>query len=143
MTDHRDDPANQGRRHALECMLWAGAGVLWTVAGGVPRSSLIAAAAAAEPAARPRRRAAGLRFVQISDSHIGFKNPPNADTPGTLQAAIGPRPRPDRSGAAIVLHTGDVSHLSKPAEFDTARADHRGGRPRRALRARRARRAGG
>ncbi len=112
MTEHRDDPANHGRRQALECMLWAGAGVLWTVAGGVPRSSLASRAAAAEPAA-------GLRFIQISDSHIGFKNPPNADTPGTLQAAMD-LVRAQSSGATTVLHTGDVSHLSKPAEFDTA-----------------------
>ena len=66
------------RRGVLECMVWAGAGVLWTVAGGVPRSSLLGSAQAATPAK-------GLSFVQISDSHIGFKNPPNPDTPGTLQ----------------------------------------------------------
>ena len=64
------------RRHALECMLWAGGGVLWTMAGGIPRSRLIGSAEAAE---------SGLSFVQISDSHIGFKNAPNTDTPGTLR----------------------------------------------------------
>jgi len=92
-------------------MVWAGAGVLWTVAGGVPRSSLIGPAQAAA--------AAGLSFVQISDSHIGFKNPPNADTPGTLTEAI-TLVGQQKGSAAFMLHTGDVSHLSKPAEFDTA-----------------------
>ena len=57
-----------GRRGALECMVWAGAGVLWTMSGGVPRSALIGAAR--------RRPTPGRRcsFVQISDSHIGFNN---------------------------------------------------------------------
>ncbi len=100
-----------GRRGALECMVWAGAGVLWTVAGGVPRGRLIGAAEAAE--------AGTLQFVQISDSHIGFKNPPNPDTPGTLTEAIG-KVKAQASKAAFMLHTGDVSHLSRPAEFDTA-----------------------
>jgi Icc protein len=118
MTQSKDLPfqpdakaAGLNRRGALECMVWAGAGVLWTVAGGVPRSSLIGQAQAAATT--------GLSFVQISDSHIGFKNPPNADTPGTLTEAItlvGQQKGP----AAFMLHTGDVSHLSKPAEFDTA-----------------------
>jgi len=59
-----------------------------------------------------------LRFVQISDSHIGFDKPANADVTGTLRAAIAKikaAPEPP----AFVLHTGDLTHLSKPAEFDT------------------------
>lgn len=118
MTQSKDLPSQLNakagslkRRGALECMVWAGAGVLWTVAGGVPRSSLIGPAQAAA--------AAGLSFVQISDSHIGFKNPPNADTPGTLTEAI-TLVGQQKGSAAFMLHTGDVSHLSKPAEFDTA-----------------------
>ena len=118
MTQSRDLPSQPdaktggvNRRGALECMVWAGAGVLWTVAGGVPRSSLIGYA---EAATGP-----GLSFVQISDSHIGFKNPPNADTPGTLTEAIA-LVEQQKGSAAFMLHTGDVSHLSKPAEFDTA-----------------------
>ena len=100
-----------GRRQVLECMVWAGAGVLWTVQGGIPRSSLIGRAAAAETG--------GLSFVQISDSHIGFANPPNADTPGTLREAVGLVGKM-KGNAAMMIHTGDVSHLSKPAQFDTA-----------------------
>ncbi len=63
--------------------------------------------------------------MQISDSHIGFKNPPNPDTPGTLTEAIG-LVRAQKEDAAFMLHTGDVSHLSKPAEFDTAEQINRG-----------------
>ena len=102
------------RRGALTCMVWAGAGVLWTMGGGVPRSRLlIGSAEAAEGAA------GGFSFVQISDSHIGFANPPNPDTPGTLRAAID-RVNQLKGSARMMLHTGDVTHLSKPAEFDTA-----------------------
>ena len=59
-----------------------------------------------------------LRFVQISDSHIGFDKPANTDVTATLRAAIAKikaAPEPP----AFVLHTGDLTHLSKPAEFDT------------------------
>ncbi len=98
------------RRGILECMMWAGAGVLWTVGGGVPRSSLIGTAAAA---------AAPFSFMQISDSHIGFANPPNPDTPGTLKEAMALVAQ-NKGAATMLLHTGDVTHLSKPAQFDTA-----------------------
>ena len=60
----------------------------------------------------------GLRFVQISDSHIGFDKPANTDVTATLRAAIAKikaAPEPP----SFVLHTGDLTHLSKPAEFDT------------------------
>ncbi len=105
-----DDAAEQGRRGLLKCMAWAGAGVVWTVAGGIPRGRLAGEAQAAET---------GLRFVQLSDSHIGFSHDPNTDVPGTLQAgvaAIRALPEPP----TLLIHTGDVSHLSKPAQFDTA-----------------------
>jgi len=129
--DHTHDfPATSGadgeqagsphRRGLLKCMAWAGTGVLWTMSGGVPRSNLlgsagglIGSAAAATPTA------AGFSFVQISDSHIGFANPPNTDTPGTLREAVGLVAK-RKGGATLMLHTGDVSQLSKPAQFDTA-----------------------
>lgn len=98
------------RRGALECMIWGGVGVLWTVAGGVPRSSLIGAAVAAEES---------FSFMQISDSHIGFANPPNLDTPGTLKEAVAMVAQ-NKGAATLLIHTGDVSHLSKAAQFDTA-----------------------
>jgi hypothetical protein len=98
------------RRTALECMLWAGTGLVWTVAGGIPRASLLGSAEAAE---------ASFSFVQISDSHIGFNKDPNMDVPGTLTEAINQiRALPRKP--ALLLQTGDVSHLSKAAQFDTA-----------------------
>jgi len=94
--------------------------VLWMVSGGVPRSRVISPAEAAPPTA-----GRSLSFVQISDSHIGFKNPPNADTPGTLTDAIG-LVNKQKGPAAFMIHTGDVSHLSRPDQFDTADQINRG-----------------
>ncbi len=110
LEDGIGDPA---RRGLLKCMVWAGSGVLWTVSGGVPRSRLIGSADAATPAD------GGLSFMQISDSHIGFKHAPNTDVTGTLREAIG-LVRAHKAGAALMIHTGDVSHLSRDAQFDTA-----------------------
>src|SRR3954471_24062494 len=111
MADHED---GINRRHALECMIWAGTGVLWTVAGGVPKSmSLLGDAQAAETSA------AGLTFLQISDSHVGFDKPANPNALGTLQEAIDKViAMPQRP--AFMIHTGDISHLSKASEFDNA-----------------------
>jgi 3',5'-cyclic AMP phosphodiesterase CpdA len=97
----------------LKCMVWAGAGVLWTVSGGVPRSRMIGSAEAATPTSGT------FNFLQISDSHIGFSNAPNTDTPGTLREAIA-LVNAQKSDATMMIHTGDVSQLSKDAQFDTA-----------------------
>src|SRR5438477_8409935 len=91
------------RRGLLKCMLWAGSGVVWTVAGGIPRSSIISNTAQAASTQ-------GFSFAQLSDSHIGFSRDPNTDTPGTLAAAC---EMLKAHKPALVLHTGDVSHLSK------------------------------
>src|SRR5580658_5283352 len=101
------------RRGVLECMIWAGTGVLWTVAGGVPRSSLLGISEAKAQAA------GGFTFLQISDSHIGFKQAANPNALGTLEEAIA------KAGAlpqkpAFMIHTGDITHLSRPEEFDNA-----------------------
>jgi 3',5'-cyclic AMP phosphodiesterase CpdA len=111
MNDDNDD--GMSRRHALECMLWAGTGLLWTVAGGVPKS--LALLDRAEAAEMP-----GFTFLQISDSHVGFDKPANPHAVDTLREAIG------KVGAlaikpSFMIHTGDITHLSKPAQFDTAR----------------------
>ncbi|WP_158743616.1 metallophosphoesterase [Acidisphaera sp. L21] len=111
MSDEQDGHGTS-RRGVLECMVWAGAGVLWTVSGGIPRSRLIGSAQAATPTK-------DLTFLQISDSHIGFANAPNTDTPGTLREAIG-LVNAQKAGVSMMIHTGDVSHLSKDAQFDTA-----------------------
>jgi 3',5'-cyclic-AMP phosphodiesterase len=108
MTDEHNGGLD--RRQTLKCMLWAGTGVVWTVAGGVPASRLIGAAKAAE---------GSFSFVQISDSHIGFEKPANLDARGTLSAAIDKiLAMPEKP--AFMIHTGDVSHTAKPQEFDDA-----------------------
>jgi 3',5'-cyclic AMP phosphodiesterase CpdA len=109
----KDEKDGIDRRGVLECMIWAGTGVLWTVAGGVPRSSLLGIS---EANAQP---ASGFTFLQISDSHIGFKQAANPNPLGTLEEAIA------KAGAlpqkpAFMIHTGDITHLSKPEEFDNA-----------------------
>jgi 3',5'-cyclic-AMP phosphodiesterase len=100
------------RRKALECMTWAGTGVLWTVAGGVPAAVGIIDEAMAQ-------NVKGFTFLQISDSHMGFDKPANPNTKGTLEEAIG-RVKALPAKPAFMIHTGDISHLSKPAEFDDA-----------------------
>jgi len=110
------DPNRDGidRRGFLECMAWAGAGVLYTMAGGVLRSQTIAPATL-----NPGGPRGEFTFVQISDSHIGFKHEPNKDVTATLQEAverINALPeRPD-----FIIHTGDITDLSEPSQFDTA-----------------------
>jgi len=107
------------RRNFLSCMAWAGTGLLWTMAGGVPTSKLFAATSGG-PSDSKGHAAAGFSFVQISDSHIGFNKPANQDVTGTLKLALdkvnGLPYEPD-----LLLHTGDITHSSKAAEFDTAR----------------------
>ena len=107
------------RRKFLSCMAWAGTGLLWTMAGGVPTSRLFAATGAAGGNATHAHAASGFSFVQISDSHIGFNKAANQDVSGTLKLAIGKindlSVKPD-----LLLHTGDVTQSSKAAEFDTA-----------------------
>jgi 3',5'-cyclic AMP phosphodiesterase CpdA len=108
--DHDNHGDGVSRRHTLECMLWAGTGVLWTVTGGIPKSSLMGSAQAAE---------GGFTFLQISDSHVGFNKAANPNALGTLQEAIA-KVKALPSKPAFMLHTGDITHLSKPKEFDDA-----------------------
>jgi hypothetical protein len=110
----RDEKDGIDRRGALECMIWAGTGVLWTMAGGVPRSSSLLGISAANAQA-----ASGFSFLQISDSHIGFKQPANPNPLGTLEEAIA-KSKALPQKPAFMIHTGDITHLSKPEEFDNA-----------------------
>ena len=106
----RDNSPN--RRKVLECMTWVGTGVLWTISGGVPHSiGLIGEAGAAETR--------GLTFAQISDSHVGFDKPANPNARGTLEEAIA-RINALPEKPAFMIHTGDITHLSKEKEFDDA-----------------------
>src|ERR1700684_203214 len=98
-----------GRREVLECMVWAGTGVLWTVSGGIPHSvGLIGEAAAAD--------SAGFNFLQMSDSHIGFDKAANPDALGTLREAVA-KVKAMTTKPSFIIHTGDITHLSRPAEF--------------------------
>jgi plastocyanin len=106
------------RRNFLSCMAWVGTGMIWTLTGGVPRSARLGAEV-------PKK--GELFFMQISDSHIGFDKAANSDVTATLRAAI------DKINAlpvqpSFLLHTGDITQLSKPSEFDTADQVLRGAR---------------
>jgi 3',5'-cyclic AMP phosphodiesterase CpdA len=108
--------ARINRRQALSCLAaWSGAAVVWTVAGGVPRA-LGATSGGTTAAAEPN----ALTFVQISDTHIGFNKAANPDVVGSLRHAIAEIHALPQA-PAFVVHTGDVSHLSKPEEFARAR----------------------
>src|SRR5216110_187291 len=108
-------PSQDGvdRRGFLKCMAWAGTGLVWTMSGGIPVSR-----AFAKTADRSAAKNGDFSFVQISDSHIGFNKPANPDVTATLQTAINKinamSHEPD-----FIIHTGDLSQLSKPSEFDT------------------------
>ncbi len=104
------------RRGFLECMAWVGTGVLWTVSGGILSSRRLAFGADETPPVGE------FHFVQISDSHIGFAADANRDVTATLQVAI-ERINALQSAPAFLLHTGDLTHGQKPAEFDTL-AEH-------------------
>jgi len=109
-----DETSVRSRRDALKCLAFGGAGTLFTLAGGVFTPIELAVAAG------DRQGAARLGkplFVQISDTHIGFNKEANPDVNGTLARSIelvnGMPEQP-----ALIIHTGDITHLSKPAEFD-------------------------
>jgi 3',5'-cyclic-AMP phosphodiesterase len=110
--DHNHDGID--RRGFLKCMAWAGTGAFCVMQGGVLKSYSMSRLSEMNPEALK----GGLSFVQISDSHMGFNKPTNPDVAGTLKAAV------DKINALsaapeFILHTGDISHLSKPEEFDT------------------------
>ena len=110
--DHNHDGVD--RRGFLKCMAWAGTGAFCVIRGGVLRSYSLGRLAEMDL----KETAGELSFAQISDSHMGFNKAANPDVAGTLKAAV------DKiNGLAVtpefLLHTGDISHLSKPEEFDT------------------------
>jgi len=110
--DHNQDGID--RRGFLRCMAWAGTGALCVMQGGVLKSYSMSRASEWNAA----KMAGELSFAQISDSHMGFNKAANPDVAATLKAAV------DKINALSVppeflLHTGDISHLAKPEEFDT------------------------
>ena len=105
-----------GRRRALSCLsAWGGAAVIWTVSGGIP-----CALGATGTGMPPGAARDALTFVQISDTHIGFHKEANPDVVGSLRRAIADIHALPQA-PAFVVHTGDVSHLSKPEEFGSAK----------------------
>ncbi len=112
MDDHHDH--GDSRRGFLKCMSgWAGAGALFTISGGIA-SSISLDQALAAPA-----KAKGFTFLQISDSHVGFNKPANPDAAASYKEAVAkiaalPQ-KPD-----FIIHTGDITQLSKDQEFDDA-----------------------
>ena len=102
------------RRGFLKCMAWAGTGTLCIVQGGVLKSFALSEVRNMDQS----KMQGDLSFVQISDSHIGFDKPANPDVTATLREAIA-KINGLNQPPAFVLHTGDLSHLSKPSEFDT------------------------
>jgi 3',5'-cyclic AMP phosphodiesterase CpdA len=111
-----ENPTLPSRRNALKCLAYGGAGTLFALSGGVfAPIDLVMAASDPKAAAKLGKPL----FVQISDTHIGFNKEANPDVGGSLNQAIdmvnGMPVQP-----ALIIHTGDITHLSKPAEFDTA-----------------------
>jgi 3',5'-cyclic-AMP phosphodiesterase len=110
--DHNHDGID--RRGFLKCMAWAGTGAFCVMQGGVLKSYSMSRASEWNAA----KMEGELSFAQISDSHMGFNKAANPDVAATLKAAI------DKINALSVppeflLHTGDISHLARPEEFDT------------------------
>ncbi len=111
-----DHPVNEARRGALKCLAFGGAGTLFVLSGGVLAPMDLAMAATH----RKGHAAGGIPlFLQISDTHIGFNKEANPDVAGTLKQTIAlVNAMPVKP--ALTIHTGDISHLSKPEEFDLA-----------------------
>ena len=111
-----DNKFLQSRRHALKCMAYGGAGTLFTLAGGV-LSPIDLAFAGTDKMSRTQMGTP--LFIQISDTHIGFNKEANPDVGGTLTQTIdivnGMAQQP-----SLIIHTGDITHLSKASEFDLA-----------------------
>ena len=110
--DHNNDGID--RRGFLKCMAWVGTGTFCVIQGGVLKSYALGRL----PQMGHKEAMGELSFVQISDSHMGFNKPANPDVAATLKVAV------DKINALptapeFMLHTGDISHLSKPEEFDT------------------------
>ena len=107
---------DQTRRSALKCLAHGGVGTLFVLSGGV--LAPVNLALGATPTYQAAKSGTPL-FVQISDTHIGFKADANPDVAGTIRETINlVNAMPGKP--AFTMHTGDVTHLSKAAEFDQA-----------------------
>src|SRR5246127_2992817 len=120
--DHNNDGVN--RRGFLKCMAWAGTGAFCVMQGGVLKSYSLSRLSELNTTDANSE----LSFVQISDSHMGFNKPANPDVAGTLKAAVD-KINGLSAAPEFMLHTGDISHLSKPEEFDTVDQILKGAKP--------------
>jgi len=120
--DHNNDGVN--RRGFLKCMAWAGTGTFCVMQGGVLKSYSLSRLSELNASGAKGE----LSFVQISDSHMGFNKPANPDVAGTLKVAVD-KINGLTAAPEFTLHTGDISHLSKPEEFDTVDQILKGAKP--------------
>ncbi len=115
LTDQHDDSetgSGVDRRGLLKCMTWGGTGLVWTLAGGLPSAVGLDRALAATSSK-------AFSFLQVSDSHIGFAKPANPDARATFREAVAKiKAMPNKPD--FIIHTGDITQLSKPEEFDDA-----------------------
>jgi 3',5'-cyclic-AMP phosphodiesterase len=110
--DHNHDGVD--RRGFLKCMAWAGTGALCVIQGGILKSYSLSQMSQM----KGTKFSGQLSFVQISDSHLGFNKAANPDVRGTLTMAI-EKINSLPVSPEFILHTGDITHLSKQEEFDT------------------------
>ena len=121
------DPSNDGidRRGFLKCMAWAGTGLVWAVSGGIPGCTRVEPHSGKETGKEADDSpTSSFTFVQVSDSHLGFSREPNRDVAETYRVAIA-RINALPQQPAFVLHTGDLTHLARPDEFDAVDQLHR------------------
>ena len=111
---HNHNKDGVDRRGFLKCMAWAGTGALCIIKGGILKSYSLSDPAGVAAGARDGE----LSFIQISDSHMGFNKAANPDVTATLRVAVD-RINAAPTAPAFLLHTGDITQLSKPGEFDT------------------------
>jgi 3',5'-cyclic AMP phosphodiesterase CpdA len=111
MTGERDQNG-MTRRQLIRHTAWFGSAVVLTVVGGEVISHIAGSTPTTSQATRPT-----LRFAQISDSHIGFSGGANPNVAGTFSEAIN---QVNSLGYTpdFVIHTGDLTHLATPAQFD-------------------------
>lgn len=110
-----DAPHTMSRRQLIRHTTWFGAAVSLAVVGGEVISHIAGTAEAEHVQGRP-----AVRFAQVSDSHIGFSGTANPNVVATFSHAI------DRINSLgyppdFVIHTGDLTHLATPDQFDQVR----------------------
>jgi|SRR5579872_1857714 len=100
------------RSSFLDHVAWTGLGIAYALSpAGIMTGRALADGMSA---------AGTIDFVQISDSHLGFHQAANPDVLSTLKAsidAINALPTQPK----FVVHTGDITHLSKPEQFEAAK----------------------